>query len=87
MRLGRIGARSYRGVHPAVEWQADDGKPPARNWWRRLFLYQGAGGIVRTLVPPGATGPDRRLASYCQQCGAVLAHPVPGPVLPLSPDW
>lgn len=56
----------------AAEWQADDGTAP-RPWWRRMLTREG--GAVRVVVPGATLGDDRRLASYCGRCEAVVVHP------------
>jgi len=33
------------------------------------------GGAVRVVVPGATLGDDRRLASYCGRCEAVVVHP------------
>jgi len=72
MRLGSIRVRAYRHFDASVDWEPDP--PPRRRSWRNL-IFEAPDTLVREVLPPRYFGRSRRVASYCDGCGAVLAHP------------
>jgi hypothetical protein len=73
MRSGKIKVRALRHFEAAVDWEPDE-PASSRRWWKNLIFDMQAG-HTRQVLTPGNFGRGWRAASYCDGCGAVLAHP------------
>jgi hypothetical protein len=77
MRPGRIRVRALRHAEAAVEWEPDAPSAQPGRWWRNL-VFDASAGLTRPVLGPSDVVRAWRAASYCDGCGAVLAHPRAG---------